>query len=518
MRTISKLRIGLVGVFLLCASAGVHGAILFSDDFNDGNANGWSVMKDGSGTPAWQVTNGSYRQSNRLRNFTQSFHTGTYAYYKNGLNFTDYVLSVKIIPDAIESVGVMFRYQNNSNYYRFSINRSQGFSRLEKRVNGSFQTLAFDGRGPDFSKPHTVTIDLKGSNILVYLDGEPLFGAVDSSLRKGSVGLFSQHRAAFDDVVIESSSTAAKVVISKPVSYSVEPTGTLAVAAVALGVPSGGGVRFTLDNRRSFTDQTAPYSGSFTNVSLGDHVITAAIVDGAGMAMPGSAAQDTNRIVGTNARYFVAMGDSITSGSNDDIAGDDASADQRNVSRGFTPILNDWLSLHVAVPITVMNEGLGGTTAGKGGSSGASRVGSTLSRHAESQYWLIMFGTNDASRGVPSGKGLLPGDSGYSGSFKDSMQKIISSLKVANKTPILAKVPFRAGVSASTDQRIRDYNVVIDELLEANGLLVTPPDFYTHFKKNPDQLADKVHPDGHGYKAMADLWFDALASSGILGP
>ena len=101
-------------------------------------------------------------------------------------------------------------------------------------------------------------------------------------------------------------------------------------------------------------------------------------------------------MVGARGRYFVAMGDSITVGTNDDVPGDDASSDGRNVSHGFTPILNDLLTAQLGLPVTVLNEGQGGTTSGTGGAGGASRINSTKLRQTESQYWLIMFGTNDS--------------------------------------------------------------------------------------------------------------------------
>ena len=506
----------LAGFFLLFTSLAAHGTTLLSDNFSDGNANGWTVVDDSTGTPAWQVVNGGYRQANDVRGFVQSFHSGSYAFNQNGLNFTDYEVSVRLAPVSTNSVGVMFRYTNNNNYYRFTINRNQGFSRLEKRVNGGFKTLAFDGRGPDFSQPHVVTIDVRGSSILVYLDGEALFSAQDTSLTTGTVGLFAQGQAVFDDVVVNTTSATPAVIVSKPVSFSVETSGTLDVAAIAKGTPTGGGVRFTLDNGVSFTDKTSPYAGKFSAVAAGDHIVSAVIVDGSGLAVPSSLAQDTNTVVGARGRYFVAMGDSITVGTNDDVAGDDASSDGRNVSHGFTPILNNLLTAQLGLPVTVLNEGQGGTTSGTGGAGGAGRINSTKLRQTESQYWLLMFGTNDSKRPIRSGKGLLPGASGYSGSFKDSMQRIVTSLKQSNKIPILAKVPFIRNAPVSQDRLIQDYNLVIDELVAANGITVTPPDFYTYFKQNPGQLPDNIHPNGAGYQAMARLWFESLAGSGIL--
>jgi lysophospholipase L1-like esterase len=117
---------------------------------------------------------------------------------------------------------------------------------------------------------------------------------------------------------------------------------------------------------------------------------------------------------------------------------------------------------------------------------------------------------------VPSGKGLLPGDAGYSGSFKDSMQRIITNLKQAKKIPLLAKVPFVVNASASRDQLIRDYIVVIDELVATNNIRVTPPDFYAYLKQNPGQLPDTVHPNGEGYQAIASFgpmrWWEVESS------
>lgn len=506
----------LAGVILFFLSLTAHGATLVADDFNDGNANGWVTVKDSTGTPLWQVVNGGYRQGNDVRGFVQSYHSGTYAYYKDGLSLTDYEFTARLAPVGTESVGVIFRYKDNKNYYRFTINQNQGFSRLERKSGSSFKTLAFDGRGPNFSQPHTVTIDVRGNNILVYLDGEALFSAQDAGPTTGTVGLFAQGAAVFDDVVVNSSTTASKVVISKPVSHFVETGTTLDVAAIAKGVPTRGGVRFTLDNGITFTDKTSPYSGKFAGVAAGDHIVSAVIVDSAGLAVPSALAQDTNTVVGARGRYFVAMGDSITNGTGDDIAGDNASSDQRNVSRGFTPILNNLISAQPGLPVTVLNEGLGGTTSGTGGAGGAGRINSAKLRHTESQYWLIMFGTNDSKRPIRSGKGLLPGASGYSGSFKDSIQRIVTSLKQSNKIPILAKVPFIRNASASQDRLIQDYNLVIDELVASNAITVTPPDFYTYFKQNPSQLPDNIHPNGAGYQAMANLWFQALAGSGIL--
>ena len=105
--------------------------------------------------------------------------------------------------------------------------------------------------------------------------------------------------------------------------------------------------------------------------------------------------------------------------------------------------------------------------------------------------------------------GLLPGEAGYAGSYKDNMQKIISAVLAAGKMPFVAEVPYTSDPLRS-DAMIQEYNVVIDELVLTNNISVIPPPFYAYFQTHLGELADGFHPNGTGYRSMADLWFDAL--------
>jgi lysophospholipase L1-like esterase len=62
------------------------------------------------------------------------------------------------------------------------------------------------------------------------------------------------------------------------------------------------------------------------------------------------------------------------------------------------------------------------------------------------------------------------------------------------------------------DPRIQQYNQVINELMVTNNLTVTPPDFYTFFKANPNLLPDGLHPNGVGYQSMSPLWYNSLVN------
>ena len=141
----------------------------------------------------------------------------------------------------------------------------------------------------------------------------------------------------------------------------------------------------------------------------------------------------------------------------------------------------------------IANEGVSGTTS----AVGAAAIDTTLATYPDANYYLILYGTNDAS--IPVSKAT----------YKANMQTIIDKIKAAGKTPFLAKVPYASDPGFS-DASIQEYNTAIDELKVANGITVIPPDFYAWFNSHPDQLADGLHPNGTGYQSMANLWFNAL--------
>jgi lysophospholipase L1-like esterase len=201
----------------------------------------------------------------------------------------------------------------------------------------------------------------------------------------------------------------------------------------------------------------------------------------------------------TTGDYYVAVGDSITGGTGDDIPSDDTSSDGRNTGGGFEPILNDLLTLNKGYPHTVVNEGVGGDTS----ADGASWISTTLLNHPSAKYYLVMYGTNDADINTPVSRE----------SYKNNMQTILSAILAAGKIPYLAKVPYTTDPLTSTTI-IQEYNVVIDELASENGIttFTAPNDFYTYFKNNPGELPDGIHPNGAGYQSMAALWLTALTA------
>jgi lysophospholipase L1-like esterase len=306
---------------------------------------------------------------------------------------------------------------------------------------------------------------------------------------------------------------APSVKIIEPRNKSLQTSTNLHVFANAClnsVTHNGWGVRFVLDGGPlNGGDQldiySSPFEIIFTNLNKSEHVVDAFIIDGEGNWVSGSRTHDDVSQVGIG-DYYVAMGDSITAGQGDDISTDNTSLDGRNTGGGYEPLLNNLLTNARGYPHTVINEGVGGSRS----IDGVSLIQTLLSRHPDAQYFLIQYGTNDAGAPVPSGLGLHLGDPGYPGTFKDNMQRIITSVKNAGKLPYLAKVPFSKGQYLFRNLSYQGYNQVIDELVAENNIGVVPPDFYGYFQNHQNEFFDDLHPNGIGYQSMGNLWFNAL--------
>jgi hypothetical protein len=122
--------------------------ILLSEDFNDGNYNGWMLVEQGilAGPMAWSAASGVMVQSSNVH--TGPLDTlpklGTFAYWQAGSGWTDYTASAKIKSNDNDGIGIMFRYQDENNYYRFTWDMQRSTRNLVKCENGQFTLLAQD--------------------------------------------------------------------------------------------------------------------------------------------------------------------------------------------------------------------------------------------------------------------------------------------------------------------------------------------------------------------------------------
>ena len=178
----------------------------FSDNFDDDNADGWEVI-DGT----WDVTGGQYCQdAGNPDTITVAGNTA----------WQDYTFSVKATGDVLDDdiMGVVFRYQNEDNYYIFTMdafpNRpdrpDRGYYRLLKIRSGT-ETIIDEKLGTfNPGQEYTIKVELLGNNIKVYVDAFPVFDVPDTSpISSGKIGLYAWYLdACFDDVEVVDTTTS----------------------------------------------------------------------------------------------------------------------------------------------------------------------------------------------------------------------------------------------------------------------------------------------------------------------
>jgi len=206
--------------------------------------------------------------------------------------------------------------------------------------------------------------------------------------------------------------------------------------------------------------------------------------------------------------YYLAIGDSITAGTGDDITSDNVTADGCYKGRGYPPVLVDKLNKAKGSKHTVVNKAVPGDRSLDGSRS----VGGFLG--GNSRHVLVLYGTNDAN-------GAAAGNAVPAWLFKKNMKSIIDQIHSSGKNAYLAKIPPALGEKNTgskyqnldqgpRNQFVQEYNKVIDELVRENNINITPPDFYNYFKSRTYYYSDNVHLNGKGYQQMAELWFQKL--------
>jgi hypothetical protein len=184
--------------------------ILLSEDFNDGDYNGWTLVEQGTnqGPMAWSAATGVMVQSSNVHSPVTAgiSKLGTYAYWQAGSGWTDYTATVTIKSDDDDGIGIMFRYQDENNYYRFIWDRQRNSRALEKCENGQFTILDEDFVPYVTGQNYQVKISAQGSSLQISIDGNPVFSVNDSSLSLGTIALYcwGNEGSYFDDILVES--------------------------------------------------------------------------------------------------------------------------------------------------------------------------------------------------------------------------------------------------------------------------------------------------------------------------
>jgi len=169
---------------------------LFQDDFQDGNAQGWTPI-GGSFNVTSNGTSLVYRQSNTA---------GNAAALLSNVSSADQSIQADIVPRAFDGAdrwfGLVARYVNASNYYYVTA-RSSGGILLKKMVGGSFTTLAVAPLTVSLNRTHRLRLEAVGDHIRVLVNEKPLLMVRDDDLSGGQPGVMMYRtRADYDNVLV----------------------------------------------------------------------------------------------------------------------------------------------------------------------------------------------------------------------------------------------------------------------------------------------------------------------------
>lgn len=125
---------------------------------------------------------------------------------------------------------------------------------------------------------------------------------------------------------------------------------------------------------------------------------------------------------------------------------------------------------------------------------GLKRLPVLLKEYPEVKYWAIGYGTNDSAGNNPD-----------TSDFANNLEAMVTMLKAAGRVPIFARIPF----AVKDHETVPQFNAVIDAVTKRHAL--TPgPDLYAHFKANPAELEDQLHPNDKGVVSINRLWAAAV--------
>lgn len=168
---------------------------LLRDRFAAGDTSDWSFVNEGTeAAPSdWHISEGVLHQTSNIHSLPVDRETldkkGTQA-VAGDPSWTDVVVTARLRSLDDDAIGLLFRYADADNYYRFSMDSQRGYRRLVKNVEGTFSLLWEDDFSYEVGRTYEVTLIIIGNTLRGYLDGRPMFVVEDSDLAAGRMGLY----------------------------------------------------------------------------------------------------------------------------------------------------------------------------------------------------------------------------------------------------------------------------------------------------------------------------------------
>jgi len=193
---------GIVPLLLLLLSAlPALGQTLFWEDFEDGVADGFTVLAGG-----WEVVDGTYH----VRNDGFEVYLASIA---GSAEWSDYHFECDLRAVGSINQHVRFRMQDANNYYEVNVRANPyNDAKLQKVVNGSRSILATTSFPNANDEWHHFSIDVTGPDVLFKCDSTVLFNYFDANspflngyiaLASYSGGVVQWQDMYFDNVLIQ---------------------------------------------------------------------------------------------------------------------------------------------------------------------------------------------------------------------------------------------------------------------------------------------------------------------------
>jgi hypothetical protein len=152
----------------------------------------WKIKDEGTvgGPSAWSAMNGELRQDAPIHSTAFPAALGTYLTLPPQ-NWQSYAVTARLKVEREGAIGIMFRYQDEHNYYRFSMDSQRSYRRITKVKNGV--AVALDTNASPFEAGHFTDIKIEAirDQLSVVMDDELILEATDNDFSTGGIALYN---------------------------------------------------------------------------------------------------------------------------------------------------------------------------------------------------------------------------------------------------------------------------------------------------------------------------------------
>ena len=527
-------------------------ALPLTRNFSSGGTSEFTFVSQSGDANAWFVGGGDLVQngvsSATLHSFADVYTRGRLAVLNNTEGLVDFRASVEVVQTATDTeqqgldVGLVFRMTGDEDFYRLAVNGKFGFTELVRSAGGTLQTLAVNARGYEIGQTLIVGVEAIGGVLRAYVadvsvgdvfSTAPVLTAYDTTHFSGSVAVYAQSQARFDNLSITAAPSAAFGSLANPQPFGVLSGTSVPVEVLTTGSTATAQVDLQRDGGAcGATTQTMPnvFSGTCAGATQGEHEITYDL-----RAQGGAVLESGSTLpIATSGEVFLTVGDSISNGWGDlydednvghgiQFGGSDRGPRMIKI-RGYQTNLHDALEDDSSwtAPTVIFDMAVPGDTTDEQ----LVRLPSAIARYPGITRALVMLGTNDALSLTSPPSGLGCSGAACNNTYKGTLLEVVDTLQAAGITPMIAKMPPVFGAMLGVvwanpgiiaiNVEIQGYNQAIDEVNSERGL--TPgPDFYAqHYPPGEPRLTlsgDNLHPNSFAHRLMGLTWLSAITGA-----